>query len=125
MTLKYVPAEFIMPRAAFVDSSTEELYRIKIECGSRELLSGERSAYLATDGTWLYYSNLSNGGYIYRMALDGRQKGVFFKESAKNLRFSGGWLYYQGWEDSVTYRLETLGAKVTYNESIKRITILN
>ena len=88
------------------DMGSEEIYRIKIDGSSKDLLAGDRSAYLATDGTWIYYSNLSNGGYIYRMALDGSQKTLFHKESAKNLSLREGWLHFQGWEDNVHYRLD-------------------
>ena len=87
------------------DSSTEQLYRINSDGSSKELLTNDRSAYLSTDGTWLYYSNLSNGGYIFRVALNGTQKTLFLKEAAKNLRYADGWLHYQGWEDGVNYRI--------------------
>ena len=103
----------------FRDGSSEALYQMKVDGDYRELLTNERSAYLTTDGTWLYYANLSNGGYIYRMNLGSRKTTLFLRESAKNLRFAEGWLYYQGWEDGITYRVNPLtGVKQLVNQEL-------
>jgi|GEM_PF-5218587 len=68
-------------------------------------ISGDEISYdytgflTATD--WIYYRNLSDNGYLYRINFDGTKKSRVTSESFTDFQLDGDWVYYrQGVEGS-------------------------
>lgn len=55
----------------------------------------DRAPYFAIDGQWIYYSNYSNGGYLYKVKLDGKGKSQITSTQVDNLYVKDNILYFK------------------------------
>jgi serine/threonine protein kinase len=54
----------------------------------------ENSGIVAQQGDWIYYSNRSNGGYLYKIRTDDSEKTQLNSEESRNINVVGDWIYY-------------------------------
>lgn len=72
-----------------------QLYVLDLNTLQTAKLSNSRALYVTGHGNWLYFSNYSNGAYIYKMQTDGSGEQLIYQEKAKNLFIENGYLYFE------------------------------
>lgn len=79
----------------YSSNSDEKLYKVMNDGSSKQLLYSGRVLYLCGYGGWLYYSDFSQGGYIYRIKTDGTSRQQINSEYSKFLDIDGNVLTYE------------------------------
>lgn len=103
----------------FVDQQ-EKLGRMLADGSSRQTLTSERVAYLATDGERIYYCNLSDSGYLYKIDVDGNNRRQINSEASRDMRVQDGWIYYYSWDSKTEWRIRPDGTgRAKVNETVK------
>jgi len=78
--------------------------------GDRVELTTDYAANITLGKDWLYYTNQSDNGFIYRVSLDGSKRELFSAAIPLNEPFTiiDNWLYYTSpYERSLVYRVNT------------------
>ncbi|MEK3978662.1 DUF5050 domain-containing protein [Psychrobacillus sp. FSL K6-2836] len=79
----------------YADSKDNLLYKMDKKTLKKTKVLADRAPYFTIQGQWLYYSNYSNGGYLYKVKLDGKGK-MQINSSQSEVRFiKDNILYYQ------------------------------
>jgi hypothetical protein len=68
--------------------------------------------YIAEYEGWLYYSNLKDGGKIYKVHADGGEHIKVNNEQSSKMTIIGDWIYYLGRGGNV-YKIRTDGSERT------------
>lgn len=73
------------------------LYKINLNASKPTLqkVSNTRVQSLVYHNGWLYYSNYSNGGYLYKMKPNGSQETLIAKEFVDTIKIEGNQLVYR------------------------------
>ncbi|MCZ8531990.1 DUF5050 domain-containing protein [Psychrobacillus psychrodurans] len=58
----------------YSDSKDNLLYKMDKKKLKKTKVLGDKAPYFAIQGQWIYYSNYSNGGYLYKVKLNGKEK---------------------------------------------------
>lgn len=58
----------------YVNSKDSLLYKMDKKSGKISKVMNDKAPYFIISGQWIYYSNYSNGGYLYKVKLDGNGK---------------------------------------------------
>jgi len=96
--LLYIPYYFFYVSADQLPSEAD---------GSEPIGDGE----IAIDDGWIFYQNLSDGGKLYKMSADGREKEKVNDDNSTNIVVLGDWVYYSNRDDGTkVYRIRTDGS---------------
>lgn len=58
----------------YTNSKDNLLYKMDKKSSKVTKVVNDKAPYFAVHGQWIYYSNYSNGGYLYKVKLDGKGK---------------------------------------------------
>lgn len=92
------------------DEQTLGVYSTVISTGEKTKLTDDYARNLAREGDWVYYANLSDKGFLYRVNVRTLEKQLFSATVPLNepLFILEGWLYYVSTgEASRPYRINT------------------
>lgn len=77
-------------------------------------------SFVASDGSWIYYSNADDGNKLYKISMDGSQNIKLNDEETKYINLSDGWTYYAFYNmrqpaspESGIYKVKTDGSGKT------------
>ncbi len=70
------------------------LYRSSIDGTGLQKINNNRSFYITAAGNWIYYSNYSYGGYLFKIRNNGTDESVVVEEHAINTYVRDNILYY-------------------------------
>lgn len=118
-----------LSEAIYFLNDQEQLQCVNIDGTNRRTLTNQRAAFLASDGEWLYYCNLDDGGFLYRIRPDGSGRSRLNAQASRSISVRDGWLFYRSWDDQTAWRMRTDGSQRSpVNEEInlgQRALILN
>jgi hypothetical protein len=104
------------------------LYRVYIDGTNRTKLTDNKCGpifIVAND--WVYYINLDNNNYIYKMSIDGSENAIFISDSSEYINIKEDWIFYTNQNDGETiYRVRADGTgreKINNDESYNIIII--
>ncbi len=78
----------------FVDMLKDTGYRIKTDGSELAPLTDDKMRYLIAVGNNLYFQNMSDGGKLYRISGNGNNKVLISPDTADNILYKDGFLYY-------------------------------
>lgn len=114
----YIPEDI---REEKVEDNTEGLdqYDSKNILGNTyyNIISG---GLVSSQEDWIYYSNIKDGGLLYKTNLNQEEEIKIVDDEAYNINISGDWIYYQI-KGSGIYRIKTSGTDRSRVVSIKDI----
>lgn len=91
-------ADYVMEQNGIVYYShmrdNDRLYKMNLAILQPEKLTNSRAVYIAVSGNWVYFSNYSNGGYIAKMTIDGREESIVYDRKSRNLFVKDQYLYF-------------------------------
>ncbi|WP_144512806.1 DUF5050 domain-containing protein [Bacillus sp. FJAT-22090] len=79
----------------YSDAKDNLLYKMDKKTLKKTRIIGDKAPYFAINGQWIYYSNYSNAGYLYKVKLDGTGKLQINSKHSNVMYISGDALYYQ------------------------------
>ena len=101
----------------FADSDSGNIYnpyKIDDDFDNLVKLNDDDVEGLISDGKYLYYSNWSDGGKIYKMKADGTEKTKLNDTYSGFLNVYDGWVYYTNDNDNYKiYKMKTDGSENT------------
>lgn len=69
------------------------------------------AGYAATKDNWIYYSNLSEGGKLYKVKTDGTGRVGLNSDNSMYINVVGDWIYYSNFDDGKKiYKVKTDGS---------------
>ncbi|MFP3499406.1 DUF5050 domain-containing protein, partial [Pseudomonas sp. SIMBA_059] len=71
-----------------------KIYKINVDGTGKQKISNERANELVVYNGWIYFSNYSRGGYLYKMKTDGTQLTKITDFLISNLQRNGATLTY-------------------------------
>jgi len=78
-------------------------------------LTGDKASYLNVDADgWIYYSNDSDGGSLWKMRWDGSERTKLSSEKSTHINITSHWIYYYSWGKMGFYRMEKDGSDIEY-----------
>ncbi|MBA1336679.1 MAG: hypothetical protein HPY66_3114 [Firmicutes bacterium] len=74
-------------------------------------MSGSSSRHINVDGETIYFSNMSDGGKLYKLDIEGKGPETRLNDDESvGINVIGEWIYYMdAGEDLGTYRIKTDG----------------
>lgn len=78
----------------YSNTQNDILYKMKKNTKKISKVINDRAPYFAIIGQWIYYSNYSNGGYLYKVKLTGKGKKIVKNFHVINLYTRSNILYY-------------------------------
>lgn len=76
--------------------------------------NSRNSGIVTAQGNWIYYSNMNNNYYLYKMRKDGTEKQIVTRDHVCNINVVGEWIYYTNESDSSSlYKIRLDGSKRT------------
>ncbi|SEM87919.1 Transglutaminase-like superfamily protein [Paenisporosarcina quisquiliarum] len=79
----------------YSDSKDNLLYKMDKKTLKKTKVLGDKVPYFAIQGQWIYYSNYSNGGYLYKVKLNGKEKKQINSIHSEVMFIKDNILYYQ------------------------------
>lgn len=79
----------------YSDSKDNLLYKMDKKTLKKTKVLGDKAPYFAIQGQWIYYSNYSNGGYLYKVKLNGKEKKQINSIHSEVMFIKENILYYQ------------------------------
>ena len=86
-------------------SDQQKLYRISKDGTNKKKISEQRAPYFALHNDWIYFSNYSNGAFLYKMKLDGSEITKVGTFPVKDLSIEGNNLTFF---NETSKRMETM-----------------
>lgn len=71
-----------------------KLYKLDLYTMKKTRLTDNNVQHIAGYGDWIYYSNYSNGGYLYKVKIDGTENIELNQEYSKDIFIKDSYLYY-------------------------------
>ncbi|HWI48073.1 MAG TPA: transglutaminase domain-containing protein [Rummeliibacillus sp.] len=78
----------------YSNAQNDILYKMNKTNKKISKVVNDRAPYFAISGQWIYYSNYSNGGYLYKVKLTGKSKKIVKDFHVVNLYTRDNVLYY-------------------------------
>lgn len=78
----------------YSNAQNDFLYKMDKKSKKKTKLIADRAPFIAIYGQWIYYSNFSNGGFLYKVKLDGKSKKKVNDFYVVDLYTVGNVLYY-------------------------------
>ncbi|MCZ8539044.1 DUF5050 domain-containing protein [Psychrobacillus psychrodurans] len=79
----------------YSDSKDNLLYKMDKKTLKKTKVLVDKVPYFAIQGQWIYYSNYSNGGYLYKVKLTGKEKKQINSIHSEVMFIKDNILYYQ------------------------------
>jgi transglutaminase/protease-like cytokinesis protein 3 len=79
----------------YSDSKDNLLYKMDKKTLKKTKILGDKVPYFAIQGQWIYYSNYSNGGYLYKVKINGKEKKQINSSQSEVMFIKDNVLYYQ------------------------------
>ncbi|MEK3993979.1 DUF5050 domain-containing protein [Psychrobacillus sp. FSL K6-2365] len=79
----------------YSDSKDNLLYKMDKKTLKKTKVLGDKAPYFAIQGQWIYYSNYSNGGHLYKVKLNGKEKKQINSIHSEVMFIKDNILYYQ------------------------------
>ena len=79
----------------YSDSKDNQIYKMDKKTLKKTKVLGDRAPYFTIHGQWIYYSNYSNGGYLYKVKLNGKEKKQINSKQSEVMFIKDNVLYYQ------------------------------
>lgn len=102
---------------ALVNTSENGIYKYKLDGSQDEpvRITTDKGAYLCVEGDYLYYSNLSQNKYLYRIALTGGSATCLHEEKVEYIISANGVIYFDASKTtgSAIYKYNTSTATKT------------
>ncbi|MZQ75668.1 MAG: DUF5050 domain-containing protein [Peptoclostridium sp.] len=112
-------------RLYYSSSIDDRLYSMLLDGSVRQLICPDRSLFLCGYGDWIYFSNYSRGGYIYRTSTDGSSTEIINNVHSTYLSIDGNELTFlnEGTDQTEVIYLEPLAPQsIELNKDSLRIT---
>jgi|GEM_PF-1960883 len=109
----------------YSSSIDDRLYSMLADGSGKQLICPDRSLFLCGYGDWIYFSNYSWGGYIYRTSTDGSSTEMINNVHSTYLSIDGNALTFlnEGTGETETIYLEPLAPQsIKLDETSVRIT---
>ncbi|MCL2070763.1 MAG: DUF5050 domain-containing protein [Oscillospiraceae bacterium] len=77
------------------------IFKINVNGSGKTRLTDDDGEYINVDddGEWMYYSNIGDGGSIYRVRTDGTDKMKLNSDDSGRINLAGNWIYYSNFGD--------------------------
>ena len=92
----------------YSDSKDNLLYKMDKKTLKKTKVLGDRAPYFAIQGQWIYYSNYSNAGYLYKVKLDGKGKMQINSNLSQVMFIKDNVLYYQDMKSKKNLQLKDI-----------------
>ena len=79
----------------YSDIKDNLIYKMDKKTLKKTKVLGDRAPYFAIHGQWIYYSNYSNSGYLYKVKLNGKEKKQINSKQSEVMYIKDNVLYYQ------------------------------
>lgn len=79
----------------YSNAQNDALYKMNKKSKKTSKVISDQSPYFAISGQWIYYSNYSNGGYLYKVKLNGKNKKLLKRTHVVDIYTKGKVLYYK------------------------------
>lgn len=91
------------------------VYKIRIDGQGNQFIAKDDALFLVHSQGYLFYSNLSDDGYIYRIKTNGTERIKLNNDSSSFLNLVGDFLYYtrKGSDSDGTYQMKIDGSSKT------------
>ena len=100
-----------------------QLYRSSIDGTELQQLNSNRSYYITVANDWIYYSNYSNRGYLYKIRPDGSGESSAVEKHCINTYFKDNILYYTDVESGTIKTIPPTYAITTITEPVDGGTV--
>jgi len=94
----------------FSNNKNDQLFKMDKKSNKQLKVVNDRVPFLAVYGQWIYYSNYSDGGYLYKVKLNGQNKTKIKSTHVVDLYVKSKVLYYKENESGKIHQL-ALNAK--------------
>ena len=92
----------------YSDSKDNLLYKMDKKTLKKTKVLADRAPYFAIQGQWIYYSNYSNAGYLYKVKLDGKGKMQINSNLSEVMFIKDNVLYYQDIKSKKNLQLKNI-----------------
>lgn len=79
----------------YSDATDNLLYKMDKKTLKKSKVLGDRAPYFVIHGQWIYYSNYSNGGNLYKVKLNGKEKMQINSDHSEAMYVKDNVLYYK------------------------------
>lgn len=79
----------------YSNAQNDILYKMNKKSKKVSKVVSDRAPYFAIYGEWIYYSNYSNSGYLYKVKLNGKSKKIMIKKHVVDIYTKGRVLIYK------------------------------
>lgn len=90
----------------YSNAPDKKLYRIKENGTGKKRITGDRALWLNEKNGWIYFSDYSRGGYIYKIKTDGSRLTKMNNVWSQYLYIKGSYLYYTNGNNNKTYKIK-------------------
>lgn len=88
------------------EENKEYIYRLNLDTFEKEQITIARAPYFDIAGEWIYFSNYSNGGYLYKIKLDGTGLTLLDNVHSVDIYKEGNYIYYMGKDSGTIKKIE-------------------